>query len=167
MSHRCRLTVRLRLVGLPCYDREIAAGKVAAALVTGMQGAQLGPPIMNRMPHRLMEFFTNRMMAGAEKAAKPGDVTWRSLAETLHYDGQIAVEVAETLESYRAVQAQVLLLGGSQSPAYLKFAHDKLEQVLPHVQRIELSKAGHAASWNSNMGGQPQRVAGALRQFFA
>src|SRR6185437_2038501 len=32
------------------YDREMAQGKVAAALVTGMKGAQMGPPIFNAMP---------------------------------------------------------------------------------------------------------------------
>ncbi|SDJ42372.1 hypothetical protein [Nonomuraea jiangxiensis] len=32
------------------FDREMAAGKVAAALVTSMLGLRLGPPIMNVMP---------------------------------------------------------------------------------------------------------------------
>ncbi len=40
---------------LPRYDREIAQGKVAAALVTGMKGAQMGPPIFNAMPRWLLE----------------------------------------------------------------------------------------------------------------
>jgi hypothetical protein len=33
----------------------MAQGKVAAALITGMKGAQMGPPIFNVMPRWLLE----------------------------------------------------------------------------------------------------------------
>jgi hypothetical protein len=64
----------------------------------------------------------------------------------------------------------VLLLGGSKSPAYLKTALDALENVLPHVQRIEfpgLDHGGSSDASNTNRGGKPELVAQALRQFFA
>jgi len=59
------------------------------------------------------------------------------------------------------------LLGGSKSPAYLKVAVYALEKVLPRVKRIELSGLGHGASANTDRGGEPERVAQELRQFFA
>ncbi len=155
---------------LPRYDREIAQGKVAAALVTGMKGAQMGPPIFNAMPRWLLESFTRSGMKSEDKTAKSGDVTMRMLAPTLHYDFQLIAEMAETLERFSAVRADVLLLGGSKSPTYLKAALDALEKVLPHVQRIEFPGLDHGGSSdksNTNRGGEPQRVAQELRRFFA
>jgi len=149
------------------YDKEIAQGKVAAALVTGMKGAQMGPALFRAMPHRLLELFTNMAMTREDKKAKDGDVTWRMLASALHYDGQLLVEMAETLESFRGIGAEVLLLGGSKSPNYLKFALDGLEKVLPHVSRVTLTGMNHGGAGNSNMGGQPEQVAQQLRKFFA
>jgi pimeloyl-ACP methyl ester carboxylesterase len=152
------------------YDREIAQGNVVAALVTGMLGAQMGPPLLNAMPRWLLESLTKMGMAQEEKKAKAGDVTMRMLAPTLHYDFQIVDEEAEKVESFRGVQADVLLLGGSKSPAYLKVALDALEKVLPHVQRIEFAGLNHGGSSDessTNRGGKPELVAQALRQFLA
>ena len=72
-----------------------------------------------------------------------------------------------TLESFRAIRAEVLLLGGSKSPAYLKGALDALAKVVPHVTRIEFPGLNHAASWNTDRGGQPEPLAQELRRFFA
>jgi pimeloyl-ACP methyl ester carboxylesterase len=152
------------------YDREIAQGNVAAALVTGMLGSQMGPPIFSAMPRWLLESLTKMGMAQEEKKAKAVDVTMRTLAPTLHYDFQIVVEEAEQVESFRAVQAELLLLGGSKSPAYLKAALDALEKVLPHVRRIEFAGLNHGGSSDNsstNQGGKPELVAQALRRFFA
>jgi pimeloyl-ACP methyl ester carboxylesterase len=44
------------------YDREIAQGKIAAALVTGMKSAQMGPPIFNYIPRWVLEQLTASMM---------------------------------------------------------------------------------------------------------
>ena len=155
---------------LPRYDREMAKGKIAAALVTGMKGAQMGPPILNVMPRWLLESFSKTGMAQEDKTARPGDVTMRMLAPTLHYDFTLVAEMAETLERFRAVQADVLLLGGSKSPRYLKAALDALEKVLPHVQRIEFPGLDHGGSSDlskTNRSGKPKLVAQTLRPFFS
>jgi pimeloyl-ACP methyl ester carboxylesterase len=152
------------------YDREIAKGEVAAALVTGMKGAQMGPPILNVMPRWLLESFTTKAMAQEDKTAEPGDVTMRKLAPTLHYDFQLVNEMTDTLERFRNVEPEVLLLGGSKSPAYLKTALNALEKVLPHVQRIEFSGLDHGGSSdasNTNRGGKPELVAQAMHRFLA
>ena len=49
------------------YDREIAQGKVVAALITAMKGAQLGPPMFGVMPRWLLELLTGRYMASQDK----------------------------------------------------------------------------------------------------
>jgi pimeloyl-ACP methyl ester carboxylesterase len=149
------------------YDREMAQGHVAAALVTGMKGTDMGPAIFNAMPRWLLESLTSMAMASEDKKARAGDVTMRALAPTLHYDLQLVAEMRETQERFRAVRPEVLLLGGSKSPTYLKVALDTLENVLPHATRIELPGLNHGGSGNADRGGKPERVAQELRRYFA
>ncbi len=155
---------------LPRYDREIAQGKVAAALITGMRGAQLGPPIFNIMPRWLLELLTTMTIKQEDKKATSRDVTMRMLAPTLHYDFQLVAEMAETLENFDTIRIEVLLLGGSKSPAWLKVALDALEKVLPQVKRIEFPGLDHGGSSDmssTNRSSQPEVVAQELRRFFA
>src|SRR5712691_458696 len=52
---------------LPRLEKEIAQGKVAAALITGMKATQMGPPIFNVIPRFLLELLTNMAMAQEDK----------------------------------------------------------------------------------------------------
>lgn len=155
---------------LPRYDQEIAEGKIAAALITGMLAGQLGPPIFNFLPRWLMEYFTTSGMKSEEKTAQPGDVTMRMLAPTLHYDFALVAEMAETLNNFKALRPEVLLLGGRKSPKWLLAALDALEKVIPHVQRIEFPGLDHSGSSdpnNMNRTGRPDLVAQEMGKFFA
>lgn len=149
------------------YEEEMAEGKVAAALITAMLAAQMGPPIFRRIPRRLLELLTTLAMRSEDKKAQPGDVTMRMLAPTLHNVFQLVVEMADRIDSVKELQAEVLLLGGSKSPAYLRSALDTLAQFLPRVQRTEFAGLNHGGSGNTNRGGRPERVAQDLRRFFA
>jgi pimeloyl-ACP methyl ester carboxylesterase len=158
---------------LPRLDREIAQGNVPAALVTGMQGSQIGPPIFNVMPRWLLERLTKMMVAAEEKRANPGDVTFGALAPTLRYDVQVIMDTKGALERYRGIEAEVLLLGGGKSrPPFLRRVLDSLERVLPHVRRVEFAGLGHGAAGNtddprSGRGARPELVAQEMRRFFA
>ena len=152
---------------LPRFDAEIAQGKIAAAMITGMKGAQMGPPLLNLMPGWLLERLTTMMMASEEKKAKDDDVTMRMLAPTLHYDFQLVIDTDPSLERFRALPADVLLLGGSKSPRYLKAGLEALQRTLPHARRVEFPGVGHEASGNTDRRGRPERVAQELRRFFA
>jgi pimeloyl-ACP methyl ester carboxylesterase len=158
------------------FDKEMARGKVAAALITGMKGAQLGPPVFNVMPRRLLALLTRMAMAQEDRRGSKGRngsggadgyVPMRALAPTLHYDFHLVAETSGTLETFGAVRAEVLLLGGSKSPARMTAALDTLEHVLPAATRTELSGLDHAASWNADRGGRPEPVAQELRRFFS
>jgi pimeloyl-ACP methyl ester carboxylesterase len=148
------------------FDKAMADGNLAAALVAGMKGAKMGPPVFNVIPSKLLEPLTRMAMAQEDKRGTSGYVPMRNLAPTLHYDFQLAAELSGSLERYRAITADVLLLGGSKSPGYLKRALDALAKVLPDAERVELAGLGHAAAWNSDRGGQPAQVGRALRRFF-
>ncbi len=149
------------------YDREMARGRTAAALVTGMLGARMGPAIFKVLPRGLLERLTDAALRGEDKKGSGEYLPMRSLAAAMHYDFRLVVEMNAKLETLRAVQSEVFLLGGSKSPDYLRAALDVLEKTLPDVRRIELPGLGHAASWNTDRGGHPEPVALALHGFFA
>lgn len=152
------------------YDREIAQGDVAGALVTGMLGAQMGPAFLNALPRWLLKSFTKSGMKREDAQAQPGDVTMRALAPTLHYDFTLVAEASRDLDRFRAINIPVLLLGGSKSPAYLKTALATLEKILPHARRIEFPGLNHGGSsdpGSTNPGGKPEVVAQAVRRFLS
>lgn len=148
------------------FDQQIAEGKIAAALITGMKAGQLGPAFMNVMPNWLLEPFTNLAIKNEDKKGSGNYLPMRELAAALHYDFQLVAEMAEKVDSFKDISANVLLLGGSESPAHLKISLDALEKVIPKVKRIEINRIGHAGPWNADRGGKPMLVAIELRNFF-
>ena len=152
---------------LALLDRDLVKGDLAAALVTAMKGAEMGPPIFNVMPNWLLERLTAMMMASEDKKAQPGDVTMRMLAPTLRQDFQLVAEMSGTPERFRAIRAETLLLGGSKSPAYLRAGLDALQAVLPQAPRVEFPGLDHGATGPTDRGGKPERVAPELARFFA
>jgi pimeloyl-ACP methyl ester carboxylesterase len=148
------------------FDLEIAQGKVASALITGMKAAQMGPPIFNLIPRWPLEQLTKMAMASNDKKAAPGHVSMSALAPTLHHDFQLIVETEGAIPTYSATKAEVLLLGGEKSPAYLRAAVDALHKALPNARRVEFPGLGHGATGNGDRGGKPALVAQVLREFF-
>jgi len=151
--------------GFARFDREMAEGRVSAALVTGMLAAQMGPAVFRFVPRPLLERLTTAAMKSEEKKASAGDVTMRMLAPTLHYDFRIVAETQGELGDFAGITAEVLLLGGSKSPAYLKIALDALQKVLPHAECHEFAGLDHSASGNADRRGKPALVAAELRTF--
>lgn len=153
------------------FDQHMAQGEVAAALVTCMKGLELGGPAMNAMPDWLLKSLTHAAMKSEDKKAGPESVTMRKLAPTLHYDGLLLAEMSGQLERFRAVNAEVLLLGGSKGLPFLKPTLEALGKTLPHVvKRVEFPGLEHGGSNNpsqTNRGSKPELVAQELRQFFS
>lgn len=153
------------------FDAEMTQGKVAAALITSMHGLDLAPPIFKVMPRRLLEALTNMAMRNEDKKAASDAVTMRKLAPTVQYEGMLLAEMAGTIDSFRAVPADVLLLGGSKKgPAFLRPALDALARTLPRSQRVELPGLDHGGSSDvspTNRGGKPEAVATEIGRFFA
>ena len=151
------------------FDKAFAQGNLAAALSAAGKAVKL-VPILNYMPNWLLTFLTNRIMVSEEKQPKGDNLTMRELALSLPYDMRDVSEVHGALERWSAIQAEVLLLGGTKSPAYLRADLDALEKVLPRAKRVEFSGLGHAAAWNydkqRNPDGKPELVAQDLRRFF-
>ncbi|QAY58815.1 alpha/beta hydrolase [Microbacterium protaetiae] len=140
------------------YEAEVSAGRIAAALITGMRGLRIDP-VMSRIPHLaapMLEFVLRH------ESLAEGEVSIRDLVPTWHYDVAIIDELADRARDYAGVTADVLLLGGGKSPAFLTRALDELELVLPRAQRITFPRLRHQAAVD-----QPDQVAAVLREFFA
>jgi pimeloyl-ACP methyl ester carboxylesterase len=145
------------------YDREIAEGRLASALVTVLKGLQASPAFIALPRYVLVPLLKLALMAD-DKNVKDGDVALRALVPTMHFDAQLVMETEGALESFKAIGADVLLLGGSKSQRFLRSALDALAGVIAHVRRVELQGLDHMGPDNS---GKPGVVATELRRFLA
>lgn len=152
---------------LPRYDREIAEGRTAAALVTAMMGLRLGPPAF--FPHGVMTLLTKAVVKSQDKKAAAGEPTMRTLAPTLGYEGRLVREMTGTLDRYATLTNDVLLLGGSKGLPWIKPALDALDATIPSSTRVEfpgLDHGGTADAGPDGPAGKPAAVAPELRRFF-
>ena len=148
------------------FDGEMADGNLGAAMVTAMRGAEMGPGWFRALPKALSARLLAMGMKQEAKQPAGEYPTMRELAPTLHSDFAIVTASSGRLDDFRSIQAEVFLIGGSKSPAFLKRALADLGGVLPGAKRIELEGLHHAASWNADRGGRPEPVAHALRTLF-
>jgi pimeloyl-ACP methyl ester carboxylesterase len=146
---------------LPRFDREIAAGRRAAAASTALKGTRL-EPTFTWLPRWLL----TGVVAVGLRAQKPSDdeASIADLIPTMHFDVEIVREMADTAREYAALQLPILLLSGTESPDYFGIALRELAAVLPHAQLATLPRLDHSGPED---GGSPVMTAQILRDFFA
>ncbi|HTO21178.1 MAG TPA: alpha/beta hydrolase, partial [Spirochaetia bacterium] len=152
------------------YDREIAEGRVAEALVTSLKVTRIGGPMLDLLPRSLLVKMTLKAIAAEDAHARPGDVTMRRLAPTFHYDARLILGTAGKAEALRAVNLPVLLLGGTRSPRWLRDALDSAARILPNARRVVFPGLDHGGATNVSMmnrTGKPALIAEELKRFFA
>lgn len=143
------------------FDQEIAEGKLSSALITALKGT-VAEPALSRIPR----FVLVPLMAiglRMQRNLHEDDVPIKALISTQHFDMRIVRDMADTVQDYAALDAQVLLLGGTKSPAYLGLALDLLSTTLPHARRITFPGLGHLGPDDTR---DPRRVGETLRIFF-
>jgi pimeloyl-ACP methyl ester carboxylesterase len=153
----------LRGEWLARYDRELAAGQLASALVTVINGIEISRALMMVPRFVLVPLMTLAIRADRMRT-KGDDVSLETLIPTFRFDVKLVNEAQGALERFAAIRARVLLLGGSTSADYFRDGLDRLRKALPEAARVELAGLGHSAADNA---GNPQRVAQELRAFFA
>jgi pimeloyl-ACP methyl ester carboxylesterase len=149
------------------YREELGRGDLPSALVTGMKGSKMGPAIFEYIPRPLLRALTVAAMRRQERTLGPNEVSMRMLAPTLGYDFGLVEQARDRLDVYSGTPAEVLLLGGASSAAYLRTAMDAVSEALPTARRITFPKLGHGATGNARFGGRPDVVARTLREFFS
>lgn len=149
---------------LPRYEREMAAGRLAAAPATIMKGTA------DRTAFRLIPRFLLTTAFGLAisrtkgRPAPAGVTSPRDIISAMHNDARTVLDAAGPLDRFAGLPCDVLLLGGSRSARNLAAPLDGLSAVLPRAERVTLPRAGHTAPSNN---GKPQVVAARLRAFFS
>lgn len=148
---------------LPRYERELAKGKVAEAMVSACKGIG-DAPLLNVLPRFMSEPLMRLALSADAREVKDGDVALEDLVPTLLHDARIVLETADKLDELRSISAEVLLLNGGSSPVHFKRILEAVHTTLPSAARVELRGLGHTSADNS---GKPERIARELLRFFA
>src|SRR6266699_3894740 len=111
---------------IPRFDREIAEGKPASALITFIKGDNL-----SRLPRWLLLPLLKWYLQREKQTLGPNDVSLEALIPTQRFDGLLVKEMDGSLENFALLRAEVFLLGGAKSPAFLRDILDALNHTLP------------------------------------
>jgi len=146
------------------FDDEIADGKIAAGTATMIKefGSQFGlPKLITGIPHFLLELIF-KIYFKTERV-KEDEVSFKVLIPTFHYDYELVKEESGQIEKFRNLKAEVLLIGGSESPEFLKKTINKLQNTIPKVKKVEIKGLSHTGPLVT---GNPELVAEKLKDFF-
>jgi pimeloyl-ACP methyl ester carboxylesterase len=146
---------------IPRFDREVARGKIASALVTFVKADKLVPAFL---PRWLLVPLIALYLRREKRKVEPPDVPIEDLIPTQRFDGLLVGEMDSSLGTFAEMRKDVLLMGGQKSPAFLREILEVLEVTLPHARRVEFRGVGHEAPIDR---GAPERVAEELRAFFS
>jgi pimeloyl-ACP methyl ester carboxylesterase len=146
------------------FDREMAEGKVASGTATMIKdfGSHFGlPKIITKLPHFLLELIFKIYLKS--ERVKDDEVSFKVLIPTFHYDYELVKEESGQVEKFRNVKTEVLLIGGTESPAFLKRTMKKLKNTISNVRQVEISGLSHTGPLVT---GNPELVAEKLKDFF-
>ncbi len=146
------------------FDREMAEGNIAAGTATMTKdfGSHFGlPKVITKLPHFLLELLFKVYLK--TERVKDDEVSFKVLIPTFHYDHELVKEESGQVEKFRNLKAEVLLIGGTESPAFLKKSMKKLKNTIPNVKQVELNGLSHTGPLVT---GNPELVAEKLKDFF-
>jgi pimeloyl-ACP methyl ester carboxylesterase len=149
---------------------ELEAGRLATAFATIVKGTGDTGRSIASLPRPLLTALMSVILRAGLRP-EPEILPPRELLATVPRDLRLVGEAeplatrAGELAAHPAeLRPRVLLLGGSRSIGYLGRALDELGARLPAAECVTFDGLGHLGSDNT---GKPERVAAALREFFA
>ena len=153
------------------YDQYLAEGKLSSAMVTSgelatkVSGDELQPPYqwVKYMPNIILRLIFKTILEIDARTIKGDDIKLKDLLPTFHNDVVLVNETKGTIEDFKDVSAEVLLLSGSKTFLFLKHSLNALNEVLPHVERVEIQGIDHAATEDKT--GKPEIVAQEIKRF--
>ena len=141
------------------YDRRIDAGDVAAATV-GLTKDSGAIKVLDAVPDRVLIPLTRLVFWLDAKRVKGDDVALRDLVPTLRPELAEVQATEGTLDDYRRVTADVLLLQGSKVAPFVRGSLEALHRVIPHSRIRELPGLLHGSAQDQ---GRPRVIAEAIR----
>jgi pimeloyl-ACP methyl ester carboxylesterase len=148
------------------FDRAIADGRVATALVAGMKVGQFAPKILDAVPTPLLSWFVGLGLRREATHPPTGYAPMADLGRALANDFALLREVTGRTQELADLSVPVLALGGAKSQPYLKRSVDLLVATVPGAQRVELAGLDHGSAWNADRRGKPAAVAAELVRWF-
>ena len=135
-----------------CVDREVSRGHMSSWVGTAVHA------FPSRVGAGLIDLFLRY------QRPRPGNVAWRELLASLRAELDPVLETEGTLEQYRQLDAQVLLMYGSETDPMFVTCAEALHAVLPHSTVLRLLPGLNHDSAQTY--GKPETIAAALRLFF-
>lgn len=150
------------------FDQKLAEGDLTSAMVTSLDVySKIDPDEKSswifHLPSLIWKPIFSLILEEDERHVKGDDVTLKELMPTLKFDIELVNETQGKLDNFKNVSAEVLLLGGSKSPVFLRHSLEALNKLLPHVTCKELRGLDHDSAQNY---GKPEPIAQELKRFF-
>lgn len=147
---------------VPRFEREVVQGKLASAMITALKGLKISRAF-TILPRWVLLLLIMSLQRREKQTLGPNDVSMEMLVPAGRFDIQLFKDMDATLENFAGMRAEVLLLGGEKSPAFLRDSLSALSQTLPHVKRIQYPGLDHSGPNVT----APERVSKDLRAFFS
>jgi len=139
---------------LPAFERSLAREDYLGALVTMIQGLQLGGK-MNFLPAPIFQWLAGSFMPKDEL-----DAVFKVLP-TVPKETREVLKLDSNGDPYADITTDTLLMAGSESPAFLREAVHTLESILPHPQTVLFPSLDHSAPNE-----MPEKLVPTLKDFF-
>lgn len=149
----------------------VEKGDIAGAMASLAKDSQAYSGESISAPYRLMGWaITQPIVCEAflwvdALTVRGDDVALRDLVKAWKSELEQVQATEGTIEEYRNVNAEVLLMAGKQAPSLFTGTLDALTAVLPHSTRVDLAGVNHGAA--QDQGGRPAIIADELRRFFS
>jgi pimeloyl-ACP methyl ester carboxylesterase len=145
------------------FDKQMVKGDLVGGMVSLTKASQVSQ-VISAIPDFFLRPLFNLLLWIDERRTKGDNVSLRALLPTLHVELLHERETAGTLENYRNVSAEVLLLlGGKTSDPMIRETARALNTVLPHAHLVELPGLVHGTAQDA---GKPLIFAEVLKRFF-
>lgn len=140
---------------IPEFEQQLARREMTRAMLTFTKGLEMAGPLENIPGFLLRPLF---WLIGTVKGRKETNQLLRQLPGELRILRQ-----PKDIAPFAALQAPVLLLTGTESPAYFDAPMKNLAETLPHAELVKMEKVGHNAPDEED----PDATGAALLRFFS
>lgn len=143
------------------YDDHMAENDVAAAMESLTKDSKKYM-VINITPDFILVPIFKLALKYDARNVKGDDVSLQELLPTLHDELGIVQKTEGTLNNYKNVSAEVLLLGGSKTEPMLKETLQALDKLVPHSYLVELEGLNHGSAQDY---GNPEPIALEIKNF--
>lgn len=151
--------------GIRRLGDEIDRGDLASALVSSLLTAQTAPALLRVLPRPVARLLAGVVLRVDDRRSGPA-AKLRDMLPGVRYDFHDVGGMDGRVGTFAGLDKPVLLLSGTESPAFLEQAVRRLDGILPQSRHVVLEGLDHGGAWNTDQGGHPEVVAAALREFF-